>query len=183
MRIRKKLKQEELSELTGLPRSVISAHETGRRTPSKYQIQRYNETFECDITNFVPTKTREPMMSKSIRFSEDLYSELQKAAKHNQMEVSQYIRLLLEKGVQEDYITKSMDTLVILIQEAMDRTLKKEAKNNREIPILLFQNIFLIKHILRNVAHLSTLEIEEIVNDTKLMAKEEYYREKGKGDS
>ncbi len=183
LRIRKKLKQEELSKLSGLPRSVISAHETGRRTPSKFQIQRYNEVFECDITNFVPLKNKEPMLSKSIRLSEHLYSELQKEAEKNQMEVSQYIRGLLEKGVQEDYITRSMDTLIILIQEAMERILKKDVQQNKEIPIMLLQCIYMMKYLMRDSLRLSSIEIDSVMDDIKHMAREEYYRRKGKGDS
>lgn len=172
-----------MAELTGLPRSVISAHETGRRTPTNYQIQRYNEVFECDITNFVPVKSKEPMLSKSIRLPENLYLELKKEAERNQMEASKYIRMILEKGVQEDYIARSMDTLIVLIQEAIERSLNKDSKQNRELPMLMLQNIFLTKYILRDSLHISSLEVDAMIEDAKTMAREEYFRRKGKGDS
>lgn len=178
--MRLKMKQEDLAEKTGLPRSVISSHETGRRRPSKYHIQRYNIVFECDITNFVPTNSRETMVTKTIRLPPALYSQLQKEAEDNEMEVSKYIRSLLEKGVHEDYITKSMDTLVILLQEAIGRELKKQ--QNKEIPISLLQITFMIRYLMRDSLHLSSIELQEIVNDARDMARDEFYRSKGKGD-
>lgn len=183
MRIQAKWKQEELAEKTALPRSVISAHETKRRTPSSYQIQKYNSVFECDITNFAPVKGREKMISRSIRISEDLHKDLMNEASKNEMELAQYIRLLLKKGIQEDYITKSMDTLVILIQEAIERIQKKDTQQNRQVPMLLLQSIFLTKYFMRDSLHMSSIELDEIVDNTKMMAREEFYRAKAKGDS
>lgn len=180
LRIRAKLKQEELAEKTGLPRSVISAHETGRRNPSDYQIQRYNTVFECDITDFIPIKNREKMITKTIRLPPDLYEDLQKEASDNDMEVARYIRLLLEKGVQEGFITKSMDTIILLMQEALERTMNKLSQKNKEIPMLLLQNLYLTKYMLRDALHLNSMEVQQIMSDTKDMAREEYHRSKRK---
>lgn len=120
------------------------------------------------------------MVTKTIRLPPALYSQLQKEAEDNEMEVSKYIRSLLEKGVHEDYITKSMDTLVILLQEAIGRELKKQ--QNKEIPISLLQIIFMIRYLMRDSLHMSSIELQEIVNDAKDMARDEFYRSKSKGD-
>lgn len=180
MRIRAKLKQEELAEKTGLPRSVISAHETNRRRPSDYQIQRYNSVFDCDITDFVPVQDRVKMITKTIRLPPDLYEDLQKEAADNEIEIAQYIRLLLERGVHEGFITKSMDTIILLMQEALERTMNRQDQKNKEIPMLLLQNQFLTKFMLRDMLHLNSMEVQQIMNDTKDMAREEYHRSRRK---
>lgn len=174
------MKQEELAEKTGLPRSVISAHETGRRNPSDYHIQRYNSVFECDITDFIPVMNRERMITKTIRLPPGLYEDLQNEACDNEMEIAGYIRLLLEKGVQEGFITKSMDSIILMMQEALERTMSKQSQKNKEIPMLLLQNLFLTKYILRDALHLNSMEVQQIMSDTKDMAREEYHCSKRK---
>ena len=73
-----------------------------------------------------------------------------------------------------------MDTLVILLQEAIGRELKKQ--QNKEIPISLLQIIFMIRYLMRDSLHMSSIELQEIVNDAKDMARDEFYRSKSKGD-
>ena len=58
LRTRNKLKQEELAIMTGLPRSVISAHETGRRTPTKYHIQNTMKPLDMILRNLLLWKRR-----------------------------------------------------------------------------------------------------------------------------
>ena len=157
-----------------MPRSVISAHETGRRIPSKYHIQKYNEIFGCDITQFVPTKTREKMVTKTLRIPPNLYADLQKEAEQNKMDISKYIRCLLEKGIQEDYITKSMDTIIILMREALDRELKKH--KDKEMPIMMLQMIYLIRFFMRDSLHMNSIELQEMMNDAKELATDDYHK-------
>ena len=183
LRTRNTLKQEELAIMTGLHRSVISAHETGRRTPTKYHIQKYNEAFGYDITEFAPLEKKMPMTSRSIRLPEQLYSEIKREAEKNEMDVSQYIRMILEKGIHEEYITKSMDTIIVMIQEAVSRAMKKDIQHNREIPIQMLECIYMIKYLMRESLHLSSIEIDTLAEDIRHMAREDFYRRKGKGDS
>lgn len=182
LRIREKLKQEELAEKTGLPRSVISAHETGRRKPTKYHIQRYCEVFGVDIMNYVDdTPSKENMITRTIRLPPALYEDIKREADENEMEVAQYIRNLLEKGVHERYITKSMDTLIILLQEAIGRELKKN--KDKEVPISILQVVYLLRFIMRDSLHLNSVELQEMIKDAHDMAADDYHRSKRKGDS
>ncbi len=183
LRLRMKLKQEELAVKSGIPRSVISAHETNRRHPTEYQIQRYNEIFGCDITKYVNVTSKERMTSKSVRLPEELYHQLKNEAERNQMDTSSYMRILLEKGIHEDMITKSMDTLIVMIQEAMSRTIRKDSATSKEIPIVLYQLMYMIKFMMRDSLHLSAIEIDSMLDDAKNLGREAFYRQKGKGDS
>ena len=124
-----------------------------------------------------------PMTSRSIRLPEHLYSEIKREAEKNEMDVSNYIRMILEKRIHEEYITKSMDTIIVMIQEAVSRAMKKDIQHNREIPIQMLECIYMVKYLMRESLHLSSIEIDTLVEDIRHMAREDFYRRKGKGDS
>ena len=91
--------------------------------------------------------------------------------------------MILEKGIHEEYITKSMDTIIVMIQEAVSRAMKKDIQHNREIPIQMLECIYMIKYLMRESLHLSSIEIDTLAEDIRHMAREDFYRRKGKGDS
>ena len=66
------------------------------------------------------------------------------------------------------------------MQEALERTMNRQDQKNKEIPMLLLQNQFLTKFMLRDMLHLNSMEVQQIMSDTKDMAREEYHRSRRK---
>ena len=61
--------------------------------------------------------------------------------------------------------------------------MKKDIQHNREIPIQMLECIYMIKYLMRESLHLSSIEIDTLAEDIRHMAREDFYRRKGKGDS
>lgn len=121
------LTQKNLAVNLGISRSIISAHENGSRKISKKYLSLYNSFFKIDLDKEFNQEKKEPLKTKTFRLTLSQIKILEDNANEKDMDVSTYLRLIIEDVVVSGNLAKTIKENEDLIRSIFqDEAIKYE---------------------------------------------------------